>query len=120
MAYWVNPICPPDSALCLAGPGGVADAVGDVSATVGTPQGLGTLGAAAAAADSEVSLFLLLIFSLIGLDAAAGVLRMLLLEHGTGDDRASGGVVAEEADDVARSFVSLSFVVVEFMLRSFG
>ena len=118
MAYWVNPICPPDSALCLAGPGGVA--VGDVSATVGTPQGLGTLGAAAAAADSEVSLFLLLIFSLIGLDAAAGVLRMLRLEHGTGDDRASGGVVAEEADDVARSFVSLSFVVVEFMLRSFG
>ena len=118
MAYWVNPICPPDSALCLAGPGGVADAVGDVSATVGTPQGLGTLGAAA---DSEVSLFLLLIFSLIGLDAAAGVLRMLRLEHGTGDDRASGGVVAEEADDVApRSFVSLSFVVVEFMLRSFG
>ena len=115
MAYWVNPICPPDSALCLAGPGGVA--VGDVSATVGTPQGLGTLGAAA---DSEVSLFLLLIFSLIGLDAAAGVLRMLRLEHGTGDDRASGGVVAEEADDVARSFVSLSFVVVEFMLRSFG
>ena len=105
MAYWVNPICPPDSVLCLAG--GVA--VGDLSATVGTPQGLGTLGAAAA--DSEVSLFLLLIFILIGLDAA-GVLRTLRLEHGTGD-LASGGAVAE-------LFVSLSFVVVEFMLRSFG
>ena len=75
----------PDSALCLAGGGDVG--------TLGLPGTTGT-------ADSQVSLFLLFIFSLIGLEAAAGVLLTdARLEPGTGD-RAS---VAET--DVVRSSV---------------
>ena len=77
----------PDSALCLAGGGDVG--------TLGLP-GTGITGTA----DSQVSLFLLFIFSLIGLEAAAGVfLTDARLEPGTGD-RAS---VAET--DVVRSSV---------------
>ena len=102
VAYWVNPKeeepCPPDSALCLAGDG-------DAAAAVGT---LGLLGTG----DSEVSLFLLFVFSLIGLELA-GILR---LEQGTGD-RASGDTA--EADVVRSSGLAFGDDV-EFMLRSFG
>ena len=84
----------PDSALCLAGGGDVG--------TLGLP-GTGTTGTA----DSEVSLFLLFIFSLIGLETAVGVLRVApadaRLEPGTGDVGVAAGDVAEA--DVVWSIV---------------
>ena len=85
----MKPSVPPDSALCLAGAASV----------------IGTLGLRGSVA-SDVSLFLLLIFSLMGLETA-GEPRTLRLEHGTGE----GVALAAEV---------VSLAEVEFMLRSFG